>query len=79
MRGYLLESPSSLAREDVGIVELSADHFVALLGRDGNAFRVVDSSDGEVHAPAAWSSARLEAEWTGHVLLVERTPRAEKR
>lgn len=73
MRGYWLGSPRQLGPNDMGIVELAADHFVALVGRKDGAFLVVDSPDGENHEPTEWSAARLEAEWTGNVLLVERT------
>lgn len=74
MRGYRLTSPSLLKPGDLGIVELTADHFVALVGRRGDAYEIVDSPDGKPHDPEPWSVARLEAEWTGNVLLVE-TPR----
>ena len=71
MKGYRLTSADALKPNDLGIVELAADHFVALVGRRGNAFQIVDSLDGEIHDPAPWSAARLEGEWTGNVLLVD--------
>ena len=72
MRGYRLASPSLLKAGDLGVIELTADHFVALVGRRGDAFEIVDAPDERPHDPDPWSAARLEAEWTGNVLLVER-------
>ncbi len=72
MRGYRLESARAFKMNDLGVVELASDHFVALVGREGDAYLIVDSRDGEFREPTPWSAARLEAEWTGHVLLVER-------
>ena len=72
MRGYRLQSADALGSGDIGVVELTADHFVTLVGREGEALRIVDSPDGATRPPELWSAARLEAEWTGNVLLVER-------
>ena len=73
MKGYRLTDPMLLRPDDLGVVELTADHFVAFVGRKGDIFLIVDSPDGAPHPPAAWSAARLEGEWTGNVLLVQRT------
>lgn len=78
MWGYRLESIRALRSGDVGIIELATDHFVAFVGREGDAYLVVDSKDGEIRKPDAWSAARLESEWTGHVLLVEKGAEPER-
>ncbi len=71
MRGYRLTSSAVLRPDDVGVIELVADHFVALVGRRGDRLEIVDSPDGKAREPQPWSAARLESEWTGNVLLVE--------
>ncbi len=73
MKGFQLSGAEALKADDVGIVELVGDHLVALVGRNGASFEVVDSTNGEYRNPDAWSEARLENEWTGNVLLVKRT------